>query len=62
MYLLHIYYTSTDQNNLIFRPSMVASAGETDWDLAATQFTKNLHCIQYYRVLNIVNLKLHNVL
>jgi hypothetical protein len=23
------------------RPSMVASAGETDWDLAAMQWTKN---------------------
>ncbi len=28
-----------------FHTSMVAGAGETDWDLAATQFTKN--CIIY---------------
>jgi hypothetical protein len=41
--------------------SMVASAGDTDRDLAATQFTKNCVTYQYYRVLNIMNLKLYHV-
>ncbi len=38
---------------------MVASAGETDRDWAGRQFTRNC-LLQYYIVLNIIILKLHN--
>ncbi len=40
---------------------MVASAGGTDRDLAYPQFAK-IAGIQYYSVLNIIILKLYNVL
>jgi hypothetical protein len=42
--------------------SAAASAGGTDRDLAGSQFPRKLRTIQYYRVLNIINLKLYNVL
>ena len=51
----------TGENN--FKPTYIYyCAGGTDRDLAVTQFTKNLCHIQYYRVLNIIDLKLYNVL
>jgi hypothetical protein len=36
--------TQTDLTVDATKPSMVASAGETDRDLAATQLTKNIVC------------------
>ncbi len=39
------------------KASMVASPGEPDRDLAGRQFSRNCLPIQYYRVLNIINLK-----
>ncbi len=47
VYIPSIYLENIFEINYIFinlntiMPSMVASAGETDRDLAATQFTKN---------------------
>ncbi len=43
-----------------YMSSMVASVGEPDRDLAATQFTKN--CVAYNIIEHIINLKLYNVL
>jgi hypothetical protein len=46
---------------LALHSPMVASAGGTKWDLAAPQFGRNCGAVQYYRIFNILKLKLYNI-